>query len=142
MPAHLGSRNIVFSTHALAESESKVSIIRLLAKKLKVDEFRIFLSRRLPLVITGLNNSLQLPWSPSHLIAEYGKQPCTMEDCEGLSEPLQVVLEDFLTFFSPDRLGESSLHPSAIWKVKVGILQSGQKFSHLINTRIGQRQLT
>jgi hypothetical protein len=87
--------------------------------KLCTEEFRTFLSRRLPLVITELNYKLQLPWSPSYLTAEYGRQPCTMEDCEGRREPSQVLLEDFLKFFSCNDLDDS---PSpTTWKVKVRI---------------------
>jgi hypothetical protein len=72
----------VFDPQILAESESRASILRIPVEKLMIEEFRLFLSRRLPLVITGLNSSLCLSWSPSQLIGDYGKEPCMIEDCE------------------------------------------------------------
>jgi hypothetical protein len=130
-PSYLDLQHSVFDAQMLIESESKASILRVPVKKLAVEEFRAFLSRRLPLVITGLNSSLQLPWSPSQLIAEYGKQSCTMEDCEARCPPLPGSLEEFLSLFSPDSTDESS-SPGAIWKVKVCILHTGRTLPHLV----------
>jgi hypothetical protein len=125
----------ICNSQILVESESKSSVLRVSAEKLTVEEFRTFLSKRLPLVMMGLNSSLCLSWSPSQLIAEYGKQPCTMEDCEAQSQPLHVQLEDFLSLFSPAGMGESSF-PNAIWKVKVRLLLDTRPFS-LVHLTLG-----
>lgn len=119
----LSPRYHVFNLQILTESERTASILRIPTEKLKIEEFRLFLSRRLPLVITGLNSSLCLSWSPSQLIDEYGKELCTMEDCEAQSQPSHVLLEEFLSLFSPGGLGNRSL-PKTIWKVKVCILRT------------------
>ena len=133
MSPDLSLQRSVFDVQILIESERKASVLHISAEKLKIEHFRSFLSRRLPLVITGLNSSLCLSWSPSQLIDEYGNESCTMEDCEARCQPLQVLLADFLSLFSPDchSLGNSSL-PEAIWKVKVGIVHVGLELSYLI----------
>jgi hypothetical protein len=115
----------------LTDSENKVSILRIPVNDLKPGEFHVFLARQLPLVITGLNGSLQLPWLPTYLIAEHGMQPCTMEDCEAQLQPMHVLLEEFLSLYSPGATNGSSF-PEAIWKVKVCIWNAVWKYAELM----------
>jgi hypothetical protein len=128
----LSLQHHIFDTKMLADSENKASILRIPVNDLKPGEFRVFLARQLPLVITGLNGSLQLPWSPTYLIAEHGMQPCTMEDCEAQLQPMHVLLEEFLSLFSPGAANESPF-PEAIWKVKVCIWNASRKSAELMH---------
>jgi lysine-specific demethylase 3 len=97
-------------------AERHSSVLTIPVSKLKAVEFRYYLAKRLPLVITGLNRELQLPWSPSQLMRDYGEEQCTVEDCEGREPPSKRSLRDFLSNFLEDGV----LHENtAVWKVKV-----------------------
>lgn len=86
--------------------------LRIPNKKLLPHEFRLFLSKRLPLVVTNLNEQLQLSWSPAELSKEYGTQACRMENCEDPTHIEGTTLGHFLDRFEVNR-------ENVIWKVKV-----------------------
>jgi hypothetical protein len=117
--------------HSLAEivrSESNSSILRIPVSKLKALEFRFFLQRRMPLVITELNNNLQLSWSPTQLTADHGETTCSMEDCERKAATVRGQLKDFLKLFilNPNAHDRDSSTP--IWKVRVSSAITIYKF--------------
>lgn len=95
-------------------SEDECRILRISMEHLNDSEFRYFLSRHLPLVITGLNRKLQLAWSPAQLTQDFGKDKCTVEDCEGREPAFTANLEYFLKQFTDKA-------PRTILKVKVSI---------------------
>lgn len=105
-------RHRYFQPSIIEHSLSTSTILRAPSQRLKPDEFRLFLSKRLPLVITHLNDALQLAWSPKHLTDEYGSEDCTMEDCEDSTNRVKTKIHHFLSQFNSDMNG-------TIWKVKV-----------------------
>jgi len=108
-----------FHKHALvAEAELKSSILRIPAGHLKTMEFRHFLAKRIPLVITDLNRKLQLSWSPSHLMNNHGADICSLEDCEEKQQSVKKPLKTFLSRFMASDGAKEAL-PYAIWKIKV-----------------------
>lgn len=111
-PYYLNLQTIYFQQNDLVESEETSSILRIPGYALRPHEFRCFLTRRLPLVITHLNNTLQLAWSPDHLVAAYGEDDCTMEDCEAQAKPMATTLSEFMNYFKRKI-------DNVIWKVKV-----------------------
>lgn len=111
-PYYLNLQTVHFRQQDLKDSEATSSILRIPKHVLHPHEFRCFLTQRLPVVITHLNKVMQLAWSPDHLAAEYGKQKCTMEDCEAQAEAMTVSLATFMDHFR-QKLDD------VIWKVKV-----------------------
>jgi hypothetical protein len=106
-------------------SEQHSAIIRLPIAQLKTTEFRYFLAQRIPLVITDLNCKLQLSWSPSDLIRDYGTDMCSLEDCEAREKSMERPLKTFLFHFMNSKSSSSDVQdilPPAVWKIKVGNL--------------------
>lgn len=123
---YLPVQNFFFNRTTISNLPTSTSILRIPQKNLRIQEFRIFLGQRIPLVITGLNDSLQLSWDPRLLTRQYGEDDCTMEDCEGVAQPATTTLGHFLSHFETDgEAGQQS--KNIIWKVKV----SSQLQSHL-----------
>lgn len=111
-PYYLNLQTIYFKQNDLVNSEATSSILRVPGYALRPHEFRCFLTRRLPVVITHLNNILQLALSPEHLVAAYGEDDCTMEDCEAQAEPMATTLSEFMKYFK-HKIDD------VVWKVKV-----------------------
>jgi hypothetical protein len=111
-----------FYTHvSIADSESGSTILWIPSGQLKATEFRLFLAKRIPLVITDLNRKLQLSWSPSHLIQYHGADICSLEDCEEKENSVEKPLKTFLARFSNSESYGDDAHdflPQAIWKIK------------------------
>jgi hypothetical protein len=118
--AFLPRQSFFHKPSVVEAAENHHSIIRIPGNKLKATEFRYYLSKRLPLVITALNSKLQLAWSPSELIEAYGTENCTMEDCEGVAaKKREVPLQEFLRYFTIQSDHGSCSNNGPIWKVKV-----------------------
>ena len=105
-----------YSKYEVENAEQTSHILTIPEGKLKSNEFRYFLKKRMPLVITELNSKFQLAWSPSQLICDYGEEECKVEDCEGITTSPQMLLKDFLRCFSDNDVHCSS---APVWKVKV-----------------------
>jgi len=112
--ASLKSQTFYFRHDDITKAKAQSLTLRIPTRRLQTTEFRYFMLQRIPLVITDLNSRLQLSWSPTQLIEDYGKQWCTMEDCEGKARSERVQLEAFLRLFE----GSGKIQ-STIWKVKV-----------------------
>jgi hypothetical protein len=112
LPYSMNLQTVYFQQNSLSDSEKNCSILRIPGYALHPHEFRCFLSRRLPVVITHLNSQLQLAWSPDQLTEEFGKQICTMEDCEAQADPMVTSLANFMEHFR-------CKIDDVIWKVKV-----------------------
>jgi hypothetical protein len=120
----LHTQTFVYTHTSIMDSELNSTILRIPTGQLKTTEFRHFLAKRIPLVITDLNSKLQLSWSPSHLIRDYGADMCSLEDCEEKEKPVKKHLKIFLARFMNT---ESKLHddntqdvlPEAVWRIKV-----------------------
>jgi lysine-specific demethylase 3 len=128
-PRILHPQTTYYKLAMIAEAELKSSILRIPVGELKAVEFRRFLAKRIPLVITDLNRKLQLSWSPSHLIKEYGTDVCSLQDCEEEERPVKRRLKTFLSRFMDSMQGVSSGNaeeplPYAIWRIKVRIWPS------------------
>jgi hypothetical protein len=110
-------------THAfITTSEQHSAIFRLPIGQLKTTEFRYLLAQRIPMVITDLNRKLQLSWSPSDLIRDYGTDICSLEDCEARENPVKKPLKTFLICFMNSESSSSDIQdilPSAVWRIKV-----------------------
>lgn len=115
---YLPTQAFFFKESIIADSHLSSTILRVPKKHLRNSEFRMFLAQRTPLVITHLNDQLQLSWSPTDLTSKYGEQDCTAEDCEGRSKPVTTTLGSFLGYFTED----SERRDGVIWKVKVKFL--------------------
>jgi hypothetical protein len=113
----LPTRARYFEPSMIDYSLKSSMILRIPRDRLKSEEFRLFLTQRLPLVITHLNDRLQLAWSPDQLTEDYGPQVCTMDDCEGVVDSIQTTLGKFLSHF---KNGTGKV----IWKVKVRIFRN------------------
>lgn len=113
--ASLHARTFYFKKADLEAAERNSNILRIPTSHLRVEEFRYAWVRRLPLVVTGINDKIQLPWSPEQLSADYGKQLCTVEDCEGAASSKQMSLASFIKLFNTAIHGDDD----TIWKVKV-----------------------
>lgn len=114
-PYYLNLQTTYFRQMDLVNSHAASSILRVPKYALRPHEFRFFLKQRLPVVITHLNNVLQLAWSPDHLVTEYGGDKCTMEDCEAQAKPITTTLAVFMDYFKRKI-------DSVIWKVKVIVI--------------------
>jgi hypothetical protein len=110
----LPARARYFEASMIDYSLTSSTILRIPRDRLKGEEFRLFLAQRVPLVITHLNDRLQLAWSPNQLTEDYGTQVCTMDDCESVADSIQTTFGNFLSHF------KSSTN-KVIWKVKVRI---------------------
>jgi lysine-specific demethylase 3 len=115
-----------FYTHAhIAASEQHSAILRFPIGQLKTTEFRYFLAQRIPLVVTGLNRKIQLSWSPSDLIRDYGTDLCLLEDCEEQENAVKKPLKTFLIRFMNSEAHQDpssdaqDILPSAVWRIKV-----------------------
>jgi hypothetical protein len=64
-----------------------------------------------PLVVTGLNDRIQLPWSPQYLSEKFGDDKCNLESCENPKVTDRVTLRQFF-----DKYANGS---DVIWKLKV-----------------------
>ena len=102
----------------IQDAENQSTILTIPVSKLRAREFRHYLVRRMPLLITGLNSELQLSWSPSQLMHDYGTEQCSVEDCEKRAPVSKQTLSHFLKNFL-----DSSITPDStpVWKVKVCI---------------------
>lgn len=117
---YLPIQNFFFNQTIISNLQTSTSILRIPRKNLRIQEFRIFLGQRTPLVITDLNQDLQLSWNPHFLKKEYGLDPCTMEDCEGRAQPINTNLKGFLSHFEVDVVEKTTQDAKqVIWKVKV-----------------------
>jgi hypothetical protein len=67
----------------------------------------------LPLLVTGLNQKLQLPWSPDYLSQNHGNDWCFIESCEDRDANKQVRLKEFFHMYSV------APEDGIIWKLKV-----------------------
>jgi hypothetical protein len=121
----LHTQTFVYTHASIMTSEQHSAIIRLPIAQLKTTEFRYFLAQRIPLVITDLNCKLQLSWSPSDLIRDYGTDMCSLEDCEAREKSVERPLKTFLFHFMNSESSSSDVQdilPPAVWKIKVGNL--------------------
>ena len=123
IPAILRTQTFFYKHALIAEAELKSDILRIPAGHLKAAEFRHFLAKRIPLVITDLSRKLQLSWSPSHLMNNYGADVCSLEDCEEKQQSVKTPLKTFLSCFMNSD-GAKEVLPYAIWKIKVRVLFS------------------
>ena len=110
-----------YSTYRYKESDIRVaeqqsSILSISINMLKAQEFRYYLVKRMPLVITGVNAELQLPWSPLQLMRDYGAESCSVEDCEKQAPASKQTLSHFLKYFCDDG---AFCDNTPVWKVKV-----------------------
>lgn len=105
---------------ALQQSHMSSTIIRVWG--MSSTDFKVVLDHRLPIVVNGLNRKLQLPWSPDHLIKEFGDHTCTVEDCENPLLTERRYLKEFLHHFG----GHNADEP--IWKVKVRVMVTALVF--------------
>lgn len=126
VPPVLHTRSIFYKHARIDEAELKSFVLRIPAGQLKTTEFRHFLAKRIPLVITDLNHKLQLSWSPSHLIDNYGSDICSLEDCEEKEPSVKMRLGTFLSRFMHPACSTSTdssedVLPCAIWRIKVWI---------------------
>ena len=119
-PPVLCTQTFVYKHDMITEAELKSSILRILAGHLKATEFRYFLAKQIPLVITDLSRKLQLSWSPSHLMNDYGADICLLEDCEENQQPVKSPLKAFLSRFMISD-GAKEVLPYAIWRIKVHV---------------------
>jgi lysine-specific demethylase 3 len=108
----LASRTFFFKEALVTQAQTRAITLRIPARRLRVEEFRYLWTRRLPLVVTDINSRMQLSWSPQQLAADYGKQNCTIEDCEGHSDTQKVTLAMFMKRFDDTA-------DDVIWKLKV-----------------------
>jgi hypothetical protein len=117
----LQAQTFFYTQAFITNAENQSTILRIPAGQLKLAEFRYYLAKRIPLVIVGLNNKLQLPWSPSQLIQDYGTDICSLEDCEEKEKPVKKHLKTFLERFMGVESGDDALNslPGAVWKIKV-----------------------
>jgi hypothetical protein len=120
------SQTTYYKLTTISEAELESSILWIPVGELKAVEFRCFLAKRIPLVITDLNRKLQFSWSPSHLIKEYGSDVCSLQDCEDHEQPVKRLLKMFLSHFMDSMQGTFSGNseeplPYAIWQIKVHI---------------------
>lgn len=127
-PHVLPARAKYFQAAIIEHSLSSSTILRIPHNRLKGEEFRLFLRQRVPLVITNLNGKLQLTWSPNQLTEDYGSDDCTMEDCEGISNPMATKIHHFLSYFHQRR-------DDVIWKVKVSQSHQCGGFQHIPESR-------
>jgi [histone H3]-dimethyl-L-lysine9 demethylase len=115
-------QTFVYTHDFIAESELQSNILRIPVGRLKTVEFRHYLSNRTPIVITALNDRLQLSWSPSHLIQYHGDDTCSLEDCEEKEKPTRAPLRTFLKLFMNSEVEDpQNVLPPAVWKIKVWI---------------------
>ena len=121
LPATLPSSTYYHNKFDVEAAQASSSILRIPASRLKAMEFRYYLGKRMPFVITGLNGELQLPWSPLQLMREYGTELCTVEDCEGTTPTSRQSLSDFLKMFLEYPGVPQGSNRSPIWKVKVRV---------------------
>lgn len=126
-PAGLPCRTYHYKEAQVEDAEGQSTILKIPVDKLKAPEFRYYLKRRMPLMIMGINQRLQLPWSPTQLSRDYGEEECTVEDCEGQTPPLRMPLATFLQTFTTSGT-ESPGSAARIWKVKVRGNQTSNKF--------------
>jgi hypothetical protein len=74
-------------------------------------EFAVMLAKRIPFVITHLNQKIQRPWSPEDLSRKYGNHDILIEDCETGDQWPAKLSEFFLAYQDPPG--------SKVWKLKV-----------------------
>jgi hypothetical protein len=121
VPAVMRIQTFVYKTAFITESELRSAILRIPDGRLKAQEFRYYLDKRIPIVITNLNRKLQLSWSPSHLIRDHGADVCSLEDCEEKEKPamksLKTFLQQFMNAADEVEAAQDPL-PVAIWKIK------------------------
>jgi hypothetical protein len=77
------------------------------------DAFSAIWNHGLPLLVTGLNQKLQLPWSPDYLSENHGNDWCFIESCEDRGVIKQVRLKEFFHMYS------IAPEDGTIWKLKV-----------------------
>lgn len=118
----LSTQTFAYTHASILTCEQNSAVPRLPIGRLKTTDFRFFLEKRIPLVITDLNWKLQLSWSPSDLVRDHGGDMCMLEDCEEREIPVKKPLKMFLTRFmnseSPDSDAQYNL-PHAVWRIKV-----------------------
>lgn len=101
LPVHPGPEGPVY----LATPKDDVSNVSL-------EQFQQLLRRGgVPLVITGLKERFQLPWTEEFFIEHYGDQECLVTDCADGEVTISTVGEFFKTF--------SQLTGVKSWKLKV-----------------------
>jgi hypothetical protein len=81
---------------------------------LSAEEFTSFWSFGVPLVVDGLNSKLHLSWSPQELSDRFGRDRCSMEDCE-TSEKITTTLAHFYEVLPQPQID------GHIWKLKVSV---------------------
>ena len=119
VPAVLHVQTFYHNHVSIAKSELQSTILRIPTEQLKVAEFRYYLAKRIPIVITGLNRRLQLSWSPAHLIRDHGGDLCSLEDCEEKEKSVKRPLKTFLgRFMNVDCDDVQDSLPQAVWRIK------------------------
>ncbi|KAI1787853.1 hypothetical protein LXA43DRAFT_895611 [Ganoderma leucocontextum] len=68
-------------------------------EQLHEEKFNSLWRIRKPILVTGLHEDFQTPWTPEYFIEQYGRTPCEVEDCQtGRSHTCTVA--DFFSLFN------------------------------------------